>query len=77
MKNHLFVLSSTNIMWYPCSVFIISLIYPFGVSKAAVSNILTILPLPKEPKSPPFFAELHSEYYLANSAKRDTEGVFP
>jgi hypothetical protein len=44
-------------MWYPNLVLTGGEVWPFSSSKAAFSNSLTILPLVKVPKSPPFLLE--------------------
>ena len=53
----------------PLSVQIGSLISPTLRENPASSNGFCIAPRPKEPKSPPFFAEEQSEYFEASSAK--------
>ena len=57
-----------RIMWTPESVQTVSLSSPTLSWKAASSNGFCIAPRPKVPRSPPFLAELQSEYLEANSA---------
>ncbi len=59
------VYSSLFIMWYPNFVFTAGEVCPFCRLKAAVSNSLTIFPLVKVPRSPPFFPDGQSEPSLA------------
>jgi len=48
-------------MWCPNLVLTGTEVWPFSSSKAAFSNSLTILPLVKVPRSPPFLPEGHKE----------------
>ena len=52
-------------MWYPNFVLTMGEVCPFCSANAAVSNSLTIFPLVKVPRSPPFFPDGQSETSLA------------